>query len=255
MVLSDPKIKSSRQLINQFKRQNNFCQKLSGLLLVSTQNVDVIKNLDLPRRPPLLLHVVHGLYIIYDANLADMSSIFDWINFEIPANLKVVGESHLKRVFSREETVVVIFMDESTPHLNAALKKVSIKIKNLIDVRIHLVLTVFLTYFFKAIRELELAFGLAAVDVSDVQVASEYNVTNFPSVILYERGHSSVYPKDLKVCFKNGCISGLYSIFWTKNGPKRDQKGIKNGPKGTKIGPKVEQKWTKNGQKMDLKWT
>jgi hypothetical protein len=57
-------------------------------LVVSTENADIVKSLDLPRRPPMVLHVVHGLYIIYDGNLANMDSIMDWINVEVPTNLR-----------------------------------------------------------------------------------------------------------------------------------------------------------------------
>ena len=120
-----------------------------------------------------MLHVVHGLYIIYDGNLADMNTIMEWINVEIPTNLKVVGESHLDRIFHREEIVLVFFIDESTPLLNAALKTTG--------------------------RDLEFTFGLAAVDVTDVQVATEYNITSFPSVVLYENGDFKHYSRDLKV--------------------------------------------------------
>ena len=173
LVLTSSKIKSSRQLINDFKKQTDWCAKTNRLLVVSTQNTDVIKSLDLPRRPPLLLHVVHGLYIIYDGNLADMNTILEWINVEIPSNLKVVGESHLDRVFHREEIVLVFFIDESTPLLNTALKSTG--------------------------RDLEFTFGLAAVDVTDIQVAQEYNITTFPAVVLYENGDFKHYSRDLKV--------------------------------------------------------
>ena len=173
LVLTSPKIKSSRQLINDFRKQTDWCSNTNRLLVVSTQNMDVIKSLDLPRRPPLMLHVVHGLYIIYDGNLADMNTIMEWINVEIPTNLKVVGESHLDRIFHREEIVLVFFIDESTPLLNAALKTTG--------------------------RDLEFTFGLAAVDVTDVQVATEYNITSFPSVVLYENGDFKHYSRDLKV--------------------------------------------------------
>ena len=88
LLLTSPTIKSSRQLMNQFKKQNDWCANTNRLLVVSTQHADIIKSLDLPRRPPMLLHVVHGLYIIYDANLADMNSILDWINVEVPTNLR-----------------------------------------------------------------------------------------------------------------------------------------------------------------------
>jgi hypothetical protein len=68
---------------------------------------------------------------------------------------------------------VVLFLDESTPLLNSALKKTG--------------------------RELELTFGLAVVDVTDVQVATEYNVTTFPSVVLFENGIYKQYQRhDLK---------------------------------------------------------
>ena len=59
------------------------------------------------------------------------------------SNFRVVSESHLERVISREEVVVVLFIDESIPNLNAAIKK--------------------------SCRDLELAFGLAVVDVTDLQ--------------------------------------------------------------------------------------
>lgn len=68
---------------------------------------------------------------------------------------------------------MVLFLDESTPLLNSALKKTG--------------------------RELELTFGLAVVDVTDVQVATEYNVTTFPSVVLFENGIYKQYQRhDLK---------------------------------------------------------
>ena len=56
---------------------------------------------------------------------------------------RVVGESHLDTVIAREEIVVVLFIDESTPLLNMALKKAG--------------------------RELELTFGLVVIDVTDIQ--------------------------------------------------------------------------------------
>ena len=88
LLLLSPKIKSSRQLITQFKKENGWCEQTNRLLIVSTASVEIIKKLDLPRRPPLLLHVVHGLYIIYDGNLAEMSTILEWINVEVPTNLR-----------------------------------------------------------------------------------------------------------------------------------------------------------------------
>ena len=83
-----PKIRSSRVLISQFIKQRNWCEQTNRLLVVSTENGDIVKSLDLPRRPPMVLHVVHGLYIIYDGNLANMDSIMDWINVEVPTNLR-----------------------------------------------------------------------------------------------------------------------------------------------------------------------
>ena len=88
LVLSQSKIKSSRQLITQFRKQNDWCMKTNRLLVVSTENTDIIKSLDLPRRPPMVLHVVHGLYIIYDGNLANMDTILEWIKVEVPTNLR-----------------------------------------------------------------------------------------------------------------------------------------------------------------------
>lgn len=85
---------------------------------------------------------------------------------------RVVGQSHLDRVFSREEVVLVLFIDESTPMLNAALKRAG--------------------------RDLELTFGLAVIDVTDVEVAASFNVTAFPTVVLYEDGNFKHYQKDLK---------------------------------------------------------
>ena len=70
----------------------------------------------------------------------------------------------------------MLFLDESTPHLNIELKKSS--------------------------RELELLFGLAVVDVLDIQIAEEYNVTTFPSVALYQKCEACerflYYQKELK---------------------------------------------------------
>jgi len=108
--------------------------------------------------------------------LANMDSIMDWINVEVPTNLRVVGESHLDTVIAREEIVVVLFIDESTPLLNVALKKAG--------------------------RELELTFGLVVIDVTDIQVAADYNITIFPTAILHESGINGykIYQKsDLKV--------------------------------------------------------
>ena len=56
---------------------------------------------------------------------------------------RIVGESHLDTVIAREEIVVVLFIDESTPLLNVALKNAG--------------------------RELELTFGLVVIDVTDIQ--------------------------------------------------------------------------------------
>ena len=70
----------------------------------------------------------------------------------------------------------MLFLDESTPHPNIELKKSS--------------------------RELELLFGLAVVDVLDIQIAEEYNVTTFPSVALYQKCEACerflYYQKELK---------------------------------------------------------
>ena len=60
--------------------------------------------------------------------------IFEYYDF------RVVGESHLERVFTREDVVLVLFLDESTPTLNTALKSVS--------------------------RDLDLTYGLAEIDVT-----------------------------------------------------------------------------------------
>ena len=56
--------------------------------MVLTENYEIIKSLELPKRPPLLLHIVHGLYIIFDGNLANMNAIIEWINVEVPTNLR-----------------------------------------------------------------------------------------------------------------------------------------------------------------------
>ena len=77
--------------------------------------------------------LVEGVSTIWAVAIASVSGTF----------CRVVGESHLDRVISREEIVVVLFIDESTPLLNVALKKVG--------------------------RELELTFGLVVVDVTDIQ--------------------------------------------------------------------------------------
>ena len=74
--------------MNEFKKQTEWCKKTNDILVVSTDNSEIIKNLELPRRPPLLLHIVHGLYIIFDGNLANINAIFEWINVEVPTNLR-----------------------------------------------------------------------------------------------------------------------------------------------------------------------
>ena len=88
LFLTSPTIKSSRQLVSQVKKQSDWCKKTNNILVASTENKVIIKSLELPRRPPLLLHIVHGLYILFDGNLADMNAIFEWINFEVPTNLR-----------------------------------------------------------------------------------------------------------------------------------------------------------------------
>lgn len=88
LVVSTSKIKISRQLLNQFRRQNNWCSKTNKILIASTDNSEIIKKLELPHRPPILLHLVHGLYVIFDGNLADMNSVMEWITIDVPTNLK-----------------------------------------------------------------------------------------------------------------------------------------------------------------------
>ena len=88
LLLTSNTIKTSRQLVGQFKKQNELCTKTNNILLISTEDVNVIKNLELPRRPPMLLHIVHGLYIIFDGNLADMNVILEWISVKVPTNLR-----------------------------------------------------------------------------------------------------------------------------------------------------------------------
>ena len=53
-----------------------------------------------------------------------MSTILEWITVAVPTNLKIIGETNLNIVLERENVVLIIFLDESTPHLNAALNKV-----------------------------------------------------------------------------------------------------------------------------------
>jgi hypothetical protein len=88
LVLSSPKIKSSRHLIQQFRKTVDWCDKTNRILVVSTDKTEIIKSLDLPRRPPMILHIVHGLYIIFDGNLADINAIQEWMNVEVPTNLR-----------------------------------------------------------------------------------------------------------------------------------------------------------------------
>ena len=88
LLLTSSTIKTSRQLVNQFKKQNELCGKTNNILLISSEDDNVIKNLELPRRPPMLLHIVHGLYIIFDGNLADMNVILEWISVKVPTNLR-----------------------------------------------------------------------------------------------------------------------------------------------------------------------
>ena len=75
-------------MVSQFNKQTNLCSKTNNILVVLTENYEIIKSLELPKRPPLLLHIVHGLYIIFDGNLANMNAIIEWINVEVPTNLR-----------------------------------------------------------------------------------------------------------------------------------------------------------------------
>ena len=49
--------------MNEFKKQTEWCKKTNDILVVSTDNSEIIKNLELPRRPPLLLHIVHNVIV------------------------------------------------------------------------------------------------------------------------------------------------------------------------------------------------
>ncbi len=69
LIITSPRIKSARQLVHQFSRQADLCVKTKNVLVVSTDNLDIVRTLELPRRPPMLLHIAHGLYIIFDGNL------------------------------------------------------------------------------------------------------------------------------------------------------------------------------------------
>lgn len=173
LVVTSSMIKSARQLVHQFSRQADLCGKVGRTLVTATDDPKVIQSLELSKRPPLLLHIVHGLYIVFEGNLQDMTSVLEWINIQAPTNLKVVGETNLELILEREDVVIVLFIDESTPLLNAALKK--------------------------ATHDLELTFGLAIVDVTDVQVAAAaHNITAFPTVALFENGVANKYQNDLK---------------------------------------------------------
>ena len=72
-----------------------------------------------------------------------MNSIINWINVDTRFNVKIAGENKLEQIIGREDLALVLFTDESNQALNHLLKRV--------------------------LNELEDAFGIATVEVSDLK--------------------------------------------------------------------------------------
>ena len=78
-----------------------------------------------------------------------MNSIINWINVDTRFNVKIAGENKLEQIIGREDLALVLFTDESNQALNHLLKRV--------------------------LNELEDAFGIATVEVSDLKGKYCYN--------------------------------------------------------------------------------
>ena len=154
------------------------CEKVGKTLIVTTSDERTIKEaLKINRRPPVVLNVVHGMFVVYEGNiqvcsmffkilknntlyyyvesnelvdfiilhifLQNMNSIINWVNVDARFNIKIAGESQLEQIIKREDIVIVLFTDESNQALNHLLKRV--------------------------LNELEDSFGIATVEVSDLK--------------------------------------------------------------------------------------
>ena len=70
VIVTSKKITTSKYIIQRFSRVPNLCQKVGKTLVVTTSDERVTKEaLKIARRPPVVLNVVHGMFVVYEGNI------------------------------------------------------------------------------------------------------------------------------------------------------------------------------------------
>ena len=70
VIVTSKKITTSKYIIQRFSRVPNLCQKVGKTLVVTTSDDRVTKEaLKITRRPPVVLNVVHGMFVVYEGNI------------------------------------------------------------------------------------------------------------------------------------------------------------------------------------------
>ena len=70
VIATSKKITTSKYINRRFSRVPNLCQKVGKTLVVTTNDERIIKGaLKITRRPPLVVNVVHGAFVVYEGNI------------------------------------------------------------------------------------------------------------------------------------------------------------------------------------------
>ena len=70
MIVTSKKITTSKYITQRFSRVPTLCQKVGKTLVVTTSDERTIKDaLKITRRPPVVLNVVHGMFVVYEGNI------------------------------------------------------------------------------------------------------------------------------------------------------------------------------------------
>ena len=70
MILTSTKITTSKYIVQRFSRIPNLCEKVGKTLIATTSDERTIKEaLKINRRPPVVLNVVHGMFVVYEGNI------------------------------------------------------------------------------------------------------------------------------------------------------------------------------------------
>ena len=70
VIATSKKITTSKYIVQRFSRVPNLCQKVGKTLVVTTSDEQTIKDaLKITRRPPVVVNVVHGMFVVYEGNI------------------------------------------------------------------------------------------------------------------------------------------------------------------------------------------